>query len=133
VTCRDARIPGIAYDGGYSDYMIAPVAALARIPDELSAVEAGPLLCAGITTYNSLRNSGARPGDLVGVLGLGGLGRLGVQFAAKMGFETVAIARGKDEEPLARQLGARHYIDGQAQDAAAELSRLGHAELGRRE
>ncbi len=129
VTCRVAEVPGIAYDGGYADYMIAPVGALARIPDELSAVEAGPLLCAGITTYNSLRNSGARPGDLVAVLGLGGLGHLGIQFAAKMGFETVAIARGKDEEPLARQLGARHYVDGQAQDAVAELVRLGGASV----
>jgi D-arabinose 1-dehydrogenase-like Zn-dependent alcohol dehydrogenase len=129
VTCRVAQVPGIAYDGGYSDYMIAPVGALARIPDELSAIEAGPLLCAGVTTYNSLRNSGARPGDLVAVLGLGGLGHLGIQFAAKMGFEPVAIARGKDEEPLARQLGARHYIDGQAQDAATELVRLGGASV----
>jgi D-arabinose 1-dehydrogenase-like Zn-dependent alcohol dehydrogenase len=129
VTCRVARVPGIAYDGGYADYVIAPVEALARIPDELSAVEAAPLLCAGITTYNSLRNSGARPGDLVAVLGLGGLGHLGVQFAARMGFETVAIARGQDEEPLARKLGARHYIDGRAQDAAAELSRLGGASV----
>jgi D-arabinose 1-dehydrogenase-like Zn-dependent alcohol dehydrogenase len=129
VTCRAALVPGIAYDGGYSDYVIAPVGALARIPDELLAVEAAPLLCAGITTYNSLRNSGARPGDLVAVLGLGGLGHLGIQFAAKMGFETVAIARAKDEEPLARQLGARHYIDGQAQDAAAELGRLGGASV----
>jgi D-arabinose 1-dehydrogenase-like Zn-dependent alcohol dehydrogenase len=129
VTCRVAQVPGIAYDGGYADYMIAPAGALARIPDELSAVEAAPLLCAGITTYNALRNSGARPGDLVAVLGLGGLGHLGVQFAAKMGFETVAIARGKDEEPLARQLGARHYVDGRAQDAAAELVRLGGANV----
>jgi D-arabinose 1-dehydrogenase-like Zn-dependent alcohol dehydrogenase len=129
VTCRVAQVPGIAYDGGYADYMIAPAGALARIPDELSAVEAAPLLCAGITTYNALRNSGARPGDLVAVLGLGGLGHLGVQFAAKMGFETVAIARGKDEEPLARELGARHYVDGRAQDAAAELVRLGGANV----
>src|SRR5262245_24659280 len=109
--------------------MIAPVGALARIPDELSAVEAAPLLCAGITTYNSLRNSGARAGDLVAVLGLGGLGHLGVQFAANMGFETVAIARGSDEESLARQLGVRHYVDARAQDAAAELLRLGGASV----
>jgi D-arabinose 1-dehydrogenase-like Zn-dependent alcohol dehydrogenase len=129
VTCRVAQVPGIAYDGGYADYVIAPTGALARIPDELSAAEAAPLLCAGITTYNALRNSGARPGDLVAVLGLGGLGHLGVQFAAKMGFETVAIARGKDEEPLARQLGARHYVDGRAQDAAAELVRFGGANV----
>jgi D-arabinose 1-dehydrogenase-like Zn-dependent alcohol dehydrogenase len=129
VTCRIAQVPGIAYDGGYADYMVAPAVALARIPDGLSALEAGPLLCAGITTYNALRNSGARPGDLVAVLGLGGLGHLAVQFAAKMGFETVAIAQGTDEEPLALQLGARHYIGGRTQDAAAELVRLGGARV----
>lgn len=129
VTCKAAQVPGITYDGGYADYVIAPAGALARIPDELSAVEAAPLMCAGITTYNSLRNSGARPGDLVAVLGLGGLGHLGVQFAAKMGFETVAIARGKDEEALARQLGARHYINSQEQNAAVELVKLGGAQV----
>src|SRR5205823_13421646 len=112
VTCRiAAQIPGLTYDGGYADFMVAPAGALALIPAELSAVEAGPLMCAGITTYNSLRNSGARPGDVVAVLGIGGLGHLGVQFAAKMGFKTVAIARGQDKEPLTRQLGAWHYID----------------------
>jgi len=109
--------------------MIAHAGAVARIPDELSAVEAAPLLCAGITTYNSLRNSGARPGDLVAILGVGGLGHLGVQFAAKMGFETVAIARGKDKEALARELGARHAIDSASQDPAAELLRLGGAKV----
>lgn len=129
VTCTTAQVPGIAYDGGYADYMVAPAAALALIPDELAAVEAGPLMCAGITTYNSLRNSGARPGDLVAVLGIGGLGHLGVQFAAKMGFRTVAIARGKDKEELARRLGARHYIDSQAQDPVEELTRLGGAKV----
>jgi alcohol dehydrogenase/propanol-preferring alcohol dehydrogenase len=130
VTCRIApQMPGITYDGGYAEYMIAPTGALALIPDELSAVEAGPLMCAGITTFNSLRNSGARPGDLVAVLGVGGLGHLGVQFSAKMGFKTVAIARGKDKEPLARQLGAWHYIDSQAQDPAEELVKLGGAKL----
>src|SRR5262249_52133549 len=129
VTCRVLQVPGISYDGGYAEYVVAPITALARIPDELSAVEAGPLLCAGITTYNSLRNSGARPGDLVAVLGLGGLGHLAVQFAAKMGLETAAIARGKDEEPLARQLGARHYIDSETRDAAAELAGLGGASV----
>ena len=127
VTCRSGQVPGITMDGGYADYMIAPAEALAAIPDELSAVEAGPLLCAGITTFNALRNSGARPGDLVAVLGVGGLGHLGVQFAAKMGFRTVAIARGRDKEPLARKLGATHYIDSQAQDPAAELATLGGA------
>ena len=130
VTCQIAlQIPGIAYNGGYAEYIIAPAGALALIPEELSAVEAGPLMCAGITTFNSLRNSGARPGDLVAVLGVGGLGHLGIQFAAKMGFKTVAIARGKDKEPLVRKLGAQHYIDNQTQDAAAELTKLGGAKV----
>jgi D-arabinose 1-dehydrogenase-like Zn-dependent alcohol dehydrogenase len=130
VTCQvAAQMPGISYDGGYAEYMIAPAVALALIPEELSAVESGPLMCAGITTYNSLRHSGARPGDVVAVLGIGGLGHLGVQFAAKMGFKTVAIARGQDKEPLARQLGASHYIDSQSQDAAAELVGLGGAKV----
>jgi D-arabinose 1-dehydrogenase-like Zn-dependent alcohol dehydrogenase len=128
VTCRTAaQIPGITYDGGYAEYMIAPAEALALIPDDLSAVEAGPLMCAGITTFNSLRHSGAKPGDLVAVLGIGGLGHLGVQFAAKMGFDTVAIARGADKGPLAKQLGARHYIDSASQNPAEELTRLGGA------
>jgi D-arabinose 1-dehydrogenase-like Zn-dependent alcohol dehydrogenase len=109
--------------------MIAPAGALALIPEGLSAVDAGPLMCAGITTFNSLRNSDARPGDLVAVLGVGGLGHLGIQFAAKMGFKTVAIARGKDKEPLVRKLGAQHYIDNQTQDAAAELMKLGGAKV----
>src|SRR5882757_805000 len=130
VTCSKARqITGLTRDGGYADYMIASAAALALIPSELSAVEAGPLLCAGVTTFNALRNSGARPGDLVGILGVGGLGHLGVQFAAKMGFNTVAIARGKDKEPLAKKLGAREYIDSQSSDPAAELSKLGGAKV----
>ena len=130
VTCRVApKTPGISYDGGYADFLIAPAGALARIPDGLSAVEAAPLLCAGITTYNSLRKSGARPGDWVAVLGVGGLGHLAVQFAAKMGFETVAIARGKDKEALSRELGARHAIDSDSQDPAAELTRLGGAKV----
>lgn len=128
--CQSARqITGITYDGGYAEYMIAPTEALALVPEELSGVEAAPLMCAGITTFNSLRNSGARPGDVVAVLGLGGLGHLGVQFAAKMGFQTVAIARGKDKEPLARKLGAQHYIDSQGQDPAAELVKLGGARV----
>ena len=122
-------ITGITYDGGYAEYMIARAEAVALVPDELSAVEAAPLMCAGVTTFNCLRNSGARPGDLVAVLGLGGLGHLGVQFAARSGFRTVAIARGKDKEPLARQLGAVHYIDSQAQDPAAELRNLGSAKV----
>ena len=107
VTCQNApQIPGITYDGGYAEFVIAPASALALIPQELSPVDAAPLMCAGITTYNALRNSGARPGDTVAVLGLGGLGHLAVQFAVKMGFRTVGIARGQDKEPLARKLGA---------------------------
>jgi len=130
VTCQIApQVPGIAYDGGYAEYMIAPASALALIPEGLSAIDAGPLMCAGVTTFNSLRNSGARPGDLVAVLGIGGLGHLGIQFAAKMGFRTVAIARGTDKEPLARKLGAAHYIDSHAHDPAAELLKLGGAKV----
>jgi len=130
VTCQVApQVPGIAYDGGYAEYMIAPASALALIPEGLSAVDAGPLMCAGITTFNSLRNSGARPGDLVAILGIGGLGHLGIQFAAKMGFRTVAIARGTDKEPLARKLGAWSYIDSKTQDPAAELLKLGGAKV----
>jgi D-arabinose 1-dehydrogenase-like Zn-dependent alcohol dehydrogenase len=129
ITCATGQIPGISYDGGYADYMIAPFEALAAIPDELSSAEAAPLLCAGITTFNALRHSGAGPGDLVAVLGIGGLGHLGVQFAAKMGCHTVAIARGSDKEALARQLGARHYIDSTTQNVSAELSKLGGARV----
>src|SRR5713226_7895686 len=123
------QITGISFDGGYADYMVAPALALALVPEDLSAVEAAPLMCAGITTYNALRNSGARPGDVVAVLGLGGLGHLGVQYAAKMGFRTVGIARGKDKEALARQLGASIYIDSLAQDPAAELLKVGGAKV----
>ncbi|MGZ8452360.1 MAG: alcohol dehydrogenase [Candidatus Binatia bacterium] len=130
VTCQIAfQVPGIAYDGGYAEYTIAPAGALALIPDGLSAVEVAPLMCAGVTTYNSLRNSGARPGDLVAILGIGGLGHLGIQFAARMGCRAVAIARGVDKEALARKLGAAHYIDSHAQDAAAELVKLGGAKV----
>jgi D-arabinose 1-dehydrogenase-like Zn-dependent alcohol dehydrogenase len=127
--CQWGQVTGITYDGGYADYMVAHSSALALLPEDLSAVEAGPLVCAGVTTFNSLRNSGARPNDVVAVLGLGGLGHLGVQFAAKMGFKTVAIARGSDKEPLARQLGAHQYINSQAQDVAAELARVGGAKV----
>jgi len=129
ITCRNLRVPGIHYDGGYADYMLAPIEALASIPGELDAAAAAPLLCAGITTFNALRNSGARAGDLVAILGIGGLGHLGVQFAAKMGFRTVAIARGKDKEKLALALGAHHYIDSQTQDAAKVLIELGGAKV----
>ncbi len=123
------KITGITHDGGYADYMISAAETLARVPDELSAVEAAPLMCAGITTFNCLRNSGAGAGEVVAILGLGGLGHLGVQFAAKMGFKTIAIARGIDKEPLARQLGAMHYIDTQAQDPAVELRKFGGAKV----
>ncbi|HXC90268.1 MAG TPA: alcohol dehydrogenase [Stellaceae bacterium] len=123
----ETLVTGITSDGGYADYMIAPATALARVPDELSPVEAAPLMCAGITTFNALRNSGAGPGEVVAVLGIGGLGHLGVQFAAKCGFRTVAIARGQDKAPLARQLGAHHYIDNAAEDPAAALQKLGGA------
>jgi len=123
----ETLVTGVTSDGGYADYMIAPDSAVARVPDELSAVEAAPLMCAGVTTFNALRNSGARPGDVVAVLGLGGLGHLGVQFAAKAGFKTVAIARGADKELLAHQLGAHHYIDNAAEDPAAALLKLGGA------
>jgi D-arabinose 1-dehydrogenase-like Zn-dependent alcohol dehydrogenase len=120
---------GISFDGGYAEYMVAPAEALARVPDELSAVDGAPLMCAGVTTFNALRNSGARGGDVVAVLGIGGLGHLGVQFAAKMGFNTVAIARGNDKQAFAKQLGARHYIDSNASDPAAELNKLGGAKV----
>jgi D-arabinose 1-dehydrogenase-like Zn-dependent alcohol dehydrogenase len=129
VTCREGRIPGITFDGGYADYMIAPTQALAPIPHELDAESAAPLLCAGITTFNALRNSGARAGDLVAVLGIGGLGHLALQFASRMGFDTVAIARGKDKEKLARTLGARRYLDSQTDDVAAELAARGGARV----
>ncbi len=129
ILCIRGKVPGISYDGGYAEYMIAPKEALALIPKKLSAVDAAPLLCAGITTFNALRNSLARPGDTVAVLGIGGLGHLAVQFCAKMGFNTVAIARGKDKEALAKQLGAKHYIDSQTTDVAKELQKLGGAKV----
>ena len=122
-------ITGITRDGGYAEYMLAPTSALALVPDDLSSVEAAPLMCAGVTTFNCLRNSGAKPGDLVAVVGIGGLGHLAVQYAAKMGCKVVAIARGKDEEPLARQLGAHYHIDNKTQDPAAELQKLGGAKV----
>lgn len=125
--CETHQVTGISFDGGYGEYMIAPISAVARFPEELSPVDAAPLMCAGVTTFNALRNSGARPGDVVAVLGLGGLGHLGVQYAARMGFIVVAIARGKDKESLARQLGASIYIDSKSQDPAAELLKLGGA------
>src|SRR6266550_6130598 len=127
--CVRGQTTGASYDGGYAEYMIAPASSVALMPADLPPVDAAPLMCAGLTTFNALRNSGARPGDVVAVLGLGGLGHLGVQYAAKMGFHVVGIARGKDKEPLARQLGASAYIDSQAQDPSAELNKLGGAKV----
>ena len=130
VTCQiDPKINGISVDGGYAEHMIVFAGALAKIPNELTEVEAAPLMCAGVTTFNSLRNSGARPGDVVAVLGIGGLGHLGIQYAVKMGFRTIAIARGADKGPLSRQLGALQYIDSNAQDPAAELQKIGGAKI----
>jgi D-arabinose 1-dehydrogenase-like Zn-dependent alcohol dehydrogenase len=127
ISCENGLVSGVAYDGGYAEYMVAPAEALARIPDDLSAIDAAPLLCAGITTFNALRESVARPGDLVAILGVGGLGHLGIQYAAKMGFEVVAIARGEEKGPLAKGLGAHHYIDSTASDVAKKLKALGGA------
>ncbi|MGD9644636.1 MAG: alcohol dehydrogenase [Pirellulales bacterium] len=125
--CQTGQVTGLTFDGGYAEYLVAPASAVALMPNDLSPIDAAPLMCAGITTFNALRNCGARPGDVVAILGLGGLGHLGVQFAAKMGMQTVAIARGPDKAPLAKRLGASLYIDSRAQDAAAELQKLGGA------
>lgn len=127
ISCANMRVTGLTDDGGYADYLVAPADALAAIPDGLKDEEAAPLMCAGVTTFNGLRESGARAGDLVAVLGLGGLGHLGVQFASRLGFETVAIARGAEKGEFARDLGAHHYVDSTAADVAAELTRLGGA------
>ncbi len=127
--CVRGQVTGLTFDGGYGEYMVAPASAVALMPADLPPVEAAPLMCAGLTTFNALRNSEARPGDVVAVLGLGGLGHIGVQYAAKMGFHTIGIARGRDKEPLARRLGASLYIDSQTQDPAAELLKLGGAKV----
>jgi propanol-preferring alcohol dehydrogenase len=129
VNCETHQVTGIHYDGGYAEYMIAPVEALAAIPDELSFEEAAPLLCAGITTFNSLRHSHARAGDLVAIQGIGGLGHLAIQFANKMGFKTVAISKGKDKEALALKLGAHVYINTEQGDVATNLQKLGGAKV----
>lgn len=129
ICCIRATPPGIGYDGGYADYLVAPATALASVPEELNSAEAAPLMCAGITTFNALRNSGARAGDTVAILGIGGLGHLGVQFSAKMGFRTVAIARGADKEEFARQLGAHHYIDSTTTKVETALQKLGGARV----
>jgi D-arabinose 1-dehydrogenase-like Zn-dependent alcohol dehydrogenase len=127
--CRNLKISGISYDGGYQQYMLAPVEALAAIPESLSAVDAAPLLCAGITTFNALRNSGASPGDLVAVMGIGGLGHLGIQFANKFGYNVAAIGRGPENAALAKKLGASVYIDSKAMNAAEALQKLGGAQV----
>ena len=127
--CANRKVTGIDFDGGYAEYMIAPAAALAAIPDELPAEEAGPFMCAGVTVFNALRNSGARAGDVVAVQGIGGLGHLGVQYARKMGFQTVALGRGKDKGPLAKELGAHHYFDSNVVDPVKELQKLGGARV----
>jgi D-arabinose 1-dehydrogenase-like Zn-dependent alcohol dehydrogenase len=127
--CRNLKIPGISYDGGYQQYMVAPVEALVPIPASLSDVEAAPLLCAGITTYNALRHSGAFPGDLVAIQGIGGLGHLGIQFANKSGYKVAAIGRGPENASLAKKLGASVYIDSKAENAAEALQKLGGAQV----
>ena len=129
VACQNLLVPGLVYDGGYADYVVAPAEALAAFPDSLKSADAAPLLCAGITTFNALRNSRAKPPAIVAILGVGGLGHLGVQYAAKMGFNTVAIARGADKEKFVRDLGARHYIDSTKGDVAGALQKLGGAKL----
>jgi len=127
--CRNLKIPGISYDGGYQQFMLAPVEALVAIPDSLGAVEAAPLLCAGITTFNALRHSGAMPGDLVAVEGIGGLGHLGIQFANKFGYKVAAIGHGPEHGALAKKLGASVYIDSKATNAAEALQKLGGAQV----
>jgi D-arabinose 1-dehydrogenase-like Zn-dependent alcohol dehydrogenase len=127
--CTSGQITGATFDGGYAEYMIAPTSAVARLPAELTPIEAAPLMCAGVTTFNGLRRSGARPGEIVAVLGIGGLGHLAVQYAAKMGTRTIAIGRGADKGSFARKLGAARYIDGTAEDTVAELGKLGGAKV----
>lgn len=127
--CQNLKVPGISYDGGYQEYMLAPVEALAAVPQSLKAVEAAPLLCAGITTFDALRHSGAVPGDLVAVLGIGGLGHLGIQFASKFGYKVAAVARGAENASLAKKLGANVFIDNQSTNAAEALQQLGGAQV----
>src|SRR5499433_282916 len=129
VNCVNVKVTGFSYDGGYAEYMIAPVEAVARMPESLDPVEAAPLLCAGITTFNALRHSGALPSDLIAVQGIGGLGHLAIQFAQKFGYQVAAVGRGPDTAGLARKLGANVYIDSAATNAAAELQRLGGARV----
>ena len=127
--CANLHVTGIHLDGGYAEYMLAPITALAHMPESLDAAEAGPLMCAGVTTFNALRHSGAMPGDLVAVQGIGGLGHLGIQFAAKFGYQVAAVGRGPDNAVLAKKLGAHIYIDSASSDAAKELQKLGGAQV----
>ena len=129
INCRNEKITALSFDGGYQEYMVAPAEAVAAMPDDLPAAEAAPLLCAGITVFNALRNSGARAGDLVAIQGIGGLGHLGIQYARQMGFRTVAIGRGADKQPLATKLGAHEYIDTNANAPGAALKKLGGAKI----
>jgi D-arabinose 1-dehydrogenase-like Zn-dependent alcohol dehydrogenase len=129
LNCEKAKITGITHDGGYAEYVVVPSESVARMPDKLDPLEAGPLLCAGVTTFNALRNAGARPGDTIAVQGIGGLGHLGIQYAAKMGFRTIALSSGSDKEELARQLGAHEYIDTKKTTAAEGLQKLGGADI----
>jgi len=129
ILCSKSRVTGISFDGGYAEYMVSPEEALARVPEGMSLEHAAPLLCAGVTTFNALRHSGARAGDLVAIQGIGGLGHLGVQFASRMGFHTVALSSGKEKESLAHALGAHDYIDLNSKDAVSSLSRMGGAKV----
>ena len=129
ITCENGRIPGVTFDGGYADAVVVPADALARVPEELSAEDAAPLLCAGVTTFHAIRSSGVRPGDRIAVLGIGGLGHLAIQFAARMGCEVVAVSRGTAKADLARELGAHHHVDSEAGDAGQALADLGGADL----
>ena len=127
--CLNRKVPGISYDGGYQEYLAAPVEAVVAIPDSLTSAEAAPLLCAGATTFDALRTSGAMPGDLVAVLGVGGLGHLGIQFASKFGYRVVAIGRGAEDASFAQKLGASAYLDSRTKNAAAELQKMGGAQV----
>ena len=129
INCERQQITGISYDGGYAEYVVVPHESVARIPEKLDATEAAPLLCAGVTTYNALRNSGARSGDTVAVQGIGGLGHLGIQYAVRMGFRTIAVSRGADKRELAEQLGAHEYVDTDKVSAAEALRKLGGADV----
>ncbi|HLX86368.1 MAG TPA: alcohol dehydrogenase [Terriglobales bacterium] len=129
INCQNKKITSVTHDGGYVDYMVAPAESVAAIPEDLPAADAGPLMCAGITVFNALRNTGATAGQTVAIQGIGGLGHLGVQYAKQMGFRTVAIGKGKDKEPLAQKLGAHHYIDTATEDPVAELKKVGGASV----